>query len=274
VTAAGAAASALGLTLLLHYTATRAFDLPRENPVPGGIKVIRLDAGGPSPPWVEADSRRVLVVKDGAAWIAVVGIPLSAAPGERTVTVRDGTPRTIRFEVGEKRYTTQSLKVAPKQVNLSKSDLERVGAERARIDRVLGQYSDTPPQALRLPQPVPGPRSSSFGSRRIFNGESRNPHSGMDIASPAGTAVRLPVAGVVADTGDYFFNGNTVLIDHGRGLISMYCHLSAIDVRPGEHLAAGARIGAVGKTGRATGPHLHWGVALNGVWVDPELFVP
>jgi murein DD-endopeptidase MepM/ murein hydrolase activator NlpD len=182
-------------------------------------------------------------------------------------------PQTIAFSVGSKQYASQSLKVAPRQVNLSKADLARVAGERVRIERALGQFSEPPPESLDLRQPVPGPRSSSFGMRRIFNGESRNPHSGMDIAAPAGTPVLVPVGGIVVDTGEYFFNGNTVFVDHGRGLISMYCHLSAIDVKPGQRLAAGTRIGAVGMTGRATGPHLHWGLSLNRVWVDPELFV-
>lgn len=249
------------------------FDLPHQSAVPGGVELIRLD-GGNAVPYVEADDHRVLVVQDGAAWVAVIGIPLSAPLGPRRVIVRDSAGRhELEFTVGDKRYASQSLKVPPRQVNLSKADLTRVAGERLRIDRALERYSEPPPESLHLPQPVPGPRSSSFGMRRIFNGEARNPHSGMDIAAPVGTPVRVPIGGTVVDTGEYFFNGNTVFIDHGRGLISMYCHLSAIDVKVGQRVAAGERLGAVGMTGRVTGPHLHWGLALNRAWVDPELFV-
>jgi murein DD-endopeptidase MepM/ murein hydrolase activator NlpD len=251
-----------------------ALDLPQELAVPGGVKIIRLDSTG-SMPYVEADDHRVLVLQDGDQWVAVVGIPLSAPLGVRHVTVRSANGvRIVDFTVGDKRYASQSLKVAPRQVDLSPADLARVSAERVRIDHALSHWTEPPPESLRLPQPVPGPRSSSFGMRRIFNGESRNPHSGMDIAAPAGTPVLAPIAGTVVDTGEYFFNGNTVFLDHGRGLISMYCHLSAIDVKPGQRVASGTRLGAVGMTGRATGPHLHWGLSLNRAWVDPALFLP
>jgi murein DD-endopeptidase MepM/ murein hydrolase activator NlpD len=207
--------------------------------------------------------------------VAVIGIPLSAPLGPHQAIVRGSNGRQVfDYAVGDKRYVTQSLKVAPGQVNLSAKDLARVNAEKIRIDHALSAWSEPPPESLRLAQPVPGPRSSSFGSRRVFNGESRNPHSGMDIAAPTGTPVRVPIAGTVVETGAFFFNGNAVFVDHGRGLISMYCHLSAIDVQPGQRIAAGTRIGAVGMTGRATGPHLHWGLILNRAWVDPELFQP
>ncbi|HEX5673933.1 MAG TPA: M23 family metallopeptidase, partial [Azonexus sp.] len=121
--------------------------------------------------------------------------------------------------------------------------------------------------------PASGPLSSRFGLRRIFNGQPRNPHAGLDVAVGAGAPVRAPAAGVVANAGDYFFNGNTVFIDHGQGLITAYMHLSRIDVRAGQPVKKGESLGAVGATGRVTGPHLHWAVILNNTPVDPELFL-
>ena len=252
----------------------RGLELPRESAVPGGVKLLRLEAAGDIAPRVEADGHRALVVRDGDAWIAVVGIPLSAPVGNMQVEVYAASgPHPVVFTVVDKRYLTQSLKVAPGQVNLSAKDLARVNRERAILNGALEHWSIAAPASLRWSPPVPGVRSSSFGMRRVFNGEARNPHTGMDIAAATGTPVSAPADGTVLDTGNYFFTGNTVLIDHGEGLISMYCHLSAIDVQPGQRVEAGARIGAVGMTGRATGPHLHWALSLNRAWVDPELFL-
>jgi murein DD-endopeptidase MepM/ murein hydrolase activator NlpD len=263
----------VAMLLAVGPSLTWCYELPRENAVPGGVKIIRLGAGS-SRPYVDADGHRALVVQDGANWVAVIGIPLSAPLSARRVIVHGAEGRReVEFVVGEKHYASQSLKVAPAKVDLSSDDLARANRDLLQINDALNRWTDDEPQMLRMPQPVPGIRSSSFGLRRVFNGESRNPHSGMDIAAPIGTPVKVPIAGTVIDTGNFFFNGNTVFVDHGRGLISMYCHLSAIDVTPGQRVAAGTVLGEVGMTGRVTGPHLHWGLSLNRAWVDPELFV-
>jgi murein DD-endopeptidase MepM/ murein hydrolase activator NlpD len=250
-----------------------AFELPKESAVPGGIKIIRLESQGDALPYVEVDGNRALVVKDGQRWTAVIGIPLSATLGSESVYVRGADRQRQEFVVTFKRYATQSLNVAPGKVDLSAEDLARVTKEKPVIEHALSRWSDEQPQTLRMEQPIPGVRSSSFGMRRIFNGQSRNPHAGMDIAAPTGTPVKAPLVGTVIDTGNFFFNGNTVFLDHGRGVISMYCHLSAISVHAGQKVAVGDTLGAVGMTGRVTGPHLHWGLSLNRAWVDPELFV-
>jgi murein DD-endopeptidase MepM/ murein hydrolase activator NlpD len=254
----------------------QALDLPRESRVPGGVAVIDLGASVELPGAVTFNGHGAPVMKNGATWVAIVGIPLDTAPGRHAATLQPdrGDARPLEFTVTDKRYAEQRLKVAnPRHVEPSKEDLERIERERKRIDAALGNFAaDRSPQFV-MRAPVDGRRSSSFGLRRFFNDQPRNPHTGMDIAAPTGTPIVSPAPGVVTDTGDYFFNGNTVFLDHGRGVVTMYCHLSRIDVKPGDEVDTGTPLGLVGATGRVTGPHLHWGVAVNRAMVDPALFL-
>jgi Peptidase family M23/Peptidase family M23 N-terminal domain len=247
-----------------------------SHPVPGGVVTLDLGPSPTRPSVSQPNGVPVLVMGDATGWKAVVGIPLSATPGSGQVLVRRGErdePERKSFAIDSTQYAEQRLTVAPGKVDLSKADLARYERERSHQAKVIATYSDAPPPDLALRQPVQGPRSSSFGLRRVFNGQARNPHSGMDIAAPTGTPVFAPRAGRVIDTGDYFFNGKTVWLDHGAGWLTMYCHLSDIQVKVGDQLASGERLGAVGATGRVTGPHLHWSVSLNRVMVDPSLFL-
>ncbi len=249
--------------------------LPRIAAVPGGVARVDL-GGGEAAPTATVDGRRVLVARDASKWVALVGIGLQTAPGASLpVRVVDaaGSRETI-VRVQSRRYATQHLKVAPKHVQLSADDLARHEREREHLQQVLRHWSEAPPPTLRLLAPAPGPRSSSFGLRRVFNGEARNPHGGMDIAAPTGTPAVAAAAGEVIDTGEYFFNGRTVIVDHGQGFLTLYCHLDRIASTAGAQLAAGEPIGTVGATGRVTGAHLHFSVYLNAAAVDPALFLP
>lgn len=255
--------------MLAAMTTTAA---PDHSPWPGGIAVIDVGPAEAPRPIVEFDEQRVLVTRSGDRWMAAVGIPLDTPTGE--MSIRVNTAREVAFEVRDHAYREQRLTVKNKKyVTPDEVQLERIGRERRIIDSALGNWRDVDVDSVALAPPVDGRRSSSFGLRRFFNDQPRSPHKGMDIAAAEGTVIAAPGNGIVTATGDYFFNGKTVIIDHGQGFVTMYCHLSKIGVDEGQQLETGETIGAVGATGRVTGPHLHFGTYLNGTAVDPALLL-
>lgn len=267
---------ALTLALLLlcgHGGTTLAADgLPLGSPVPGGVVLLPLDHRGDTPPEVRYQDRRVMTIRGTEGWTAVVGIPLEAKPGTHAIETRNGA--RIDFAVQNKDYAVQRLTLAnQRMVTPPQDELKRIFEETARINNAFATWSEDSIDTLPFSLPAEGPESSAFGLRRILNGEERRPHSGIDIAAPTGAPVHAPASGIVIDTGDYYFNGRTVFVDHGQGLITMYCHLEEIRVQSGQRLARGDLLGTVGMTGRATGPHLHWTVSLNNARVDPHLFL-
>jgi murein DD-endopeptidase MepM/ murein hydrolase activator NlpD len=265
-----------GSSVCLLFAGTlRAIDLPDAQAVPGGIALVQLPAGSDTTQ-VRFNKHPVLVAASGESYTAVVGLPLGTSPGTHSLTLRtlDGRQTSVDFRVNDKQYQTQHITIKDKRkVNPEKRDMQRIGREQQRIKRALANWDPQSPESLRFELPVEARVSSPFGLRRFFNEQPRKPHSGLDLAAAAGTPVHAPAAGHISDTGDFFFNGNTVFIDHGQGLVTMYCHLSRVDVKAGQQVQAGEVIGAVGQTGRVTGPHLHWGVSLNDARVDPLLFL-
>lgn len=263
--------------LVLPVLTAHAQDLPRENPVPGGIVIVPVAPDTEPAPVVHFDNQRVLVMPQDGKWQAVVGVPLSAAPGSQTLQVsdREGQRRELPFTVQPKEYAEQRLTIKERRmVEPSAEDLVRIEREQVVIRQLFATWTNLPLKSLQFRVPAQGRISSIFGLRRFFNNEPRQPHSGIDIAGPVGTPVAAPLAGTVVDTGEYFFNGKTVFIDHGQGLISMFNHMSRVTVKRGSRVGAGDKIGEIGMTGRVTGPHLHWTVSLNNSRVDPALFLP
>jgi murein DD-endopeptidase MepM/ murein hydrolase activator NlpD len=260
------------LSFAAHAAAT--LQLPRENRVPGGIAFIDLPASE-ARPIVSFQDRECAVIKRGDHWTALVGIPLATQPGAHKVVVESAKGKTnVTFQVKDKKYRTQYLTIKDqRKVEPNPDDLKRIYAETARSNAALSRFTATDAARFHLSAPIEGVRSDSFGSRRYFNGQPRHPHTGMDIAAPRGTPIHAPADGKVVEAGKFFYNGNTLYIDHGNGLVTMYCHLDTVAVKAGDVVKEGDLLGTVGSTGRVTGPHLHWGIALNRAMVDPALFL-
>ncbi|QWF71786.1 peptidoglycan DD-metalloendopeptidase family protein [Methylomonas paludis] len=255
---------------------TLAAALPQSLLVPGGIASIAVGNAHSPAPKVFYQNQRVLVSQDNGQWRALVGIPLSAAPGMHQISIQQGSAsQTAEFLVLDKHYPEQRLTISNKRMvdEMTPEDLKRIDAEKQLMAGVKATWTEQPVDT-HFHAPVDGRLSSLFGLKRFFNNVPRQPHNGLDIAAPPGTAILAPAAGTVLATGNFFFNGNTVFVDHGQGLLSVYLHMTQIDVQRGQHVQPGDRLGSVGATGRVTGPHLHWIVYLNQETVDPALFIP
>ena len=261
-------------TLLFSLSALAVYaeaDLP-HHAIPGGIVSITLDQSGATAPAVLFQNKSAMTIQNAQGeWVAVVGVPLDQS-GAIELAVND---KKISLPINDFPYEEQHIKIKEKRkVNPQKNDMTRISHEYNQMTPVYKSFNDGLANNWNsMLKPVDGPYSSAFGLKRFFNGQARKPHSGIDIAAPEGAPIKAPADGTIALTGDFFFNGNSVFIDHGQGLISMMCHLSRIDVKEGDVIKQGDLIGAVGKTGRATGPHLHWTVSLNNARVNPKLLL-
>ncbi len=212
-------------------------------------------------------------------YAGLLGLDLDDPAGRHDLIVTAVYPRRtdrhrLSVTVGKADYSVQRLTLPSAMVDLDAPTLMRVRAEAGALRRAFGSVLPNPLWRDAFRAPVAGTRSGRFGSRRVINGQSKKPHSGEDIAAPEGTPVSVMNDGIVRLTMDHFFTGNGVVVDHGLGLFSMYFHLSRVDVTQGQTVTGGQVLGAVGATGRATGPHLHWGVRLNGARVDPYALLP
>jgi murein DD-endopeptidase MepM/ murein hydrolase activator NlpD len=269
--------------------------------VPGGVAMVPLGQAA-TPPRVAFKGSEVLVMAHQNQWYALVGLSLDTQPGKYALSFLDSATHsnspTVQgnqsiqsvlqsiqadavqsielgsFEVRNKTYPAQHITLKNKrQVNPNPVDLARIKKELALQNEAYATFTDRTPSNILFDPPVKGRLSSPFGLQRFFNGEPRNPHSGLDFAVPTGTPVQTPASGRIILVGNYFFNGKTIFVDHGSGLISMFCHLSSIDRQVGDNVNRYDVIAKVGSTGRSTGPHLHWNVSLNNARVDPAIFL-
>jgi murein DD-endopeptidase MepM/ murein hydrolase activator NlpD len=246
--------------------------LPRESRVPGGVALISLQETSETAPQVMFGGAKVWVTRGAdTAWTAVVGVPLSAKPGAQSITVNG---RAETFTLRDKKYPVQKLTLNKAMVDPPKEVTARIERESKHLAGVRSTFSERAETNARFLLPALGRLSSRYGVARVLNGQPRSPHAGLDVAIPTGTPITAPADGVVLDADDYYFCGKTLFIDHGHGLITMHCHLSEFIANVGERVKQGQRVALSGATGRATGPHLHWSVYLNGVSVEPELFLP
>jgi len=255
-------------------------------------ELLRIDVSSPAPiETLEGEFLGGLVFlvrsEDGSLperWSGWAMIGLDEPPGLASVELRGraasghevlGT-RALTIEARE--FPEERLGVAPKYVEPPQEVQQRLARERVRLTAVYTERRPASPPATPFVRPVPGEQTSVFGTRRVFNGTPRSPHSGLDLRAATGTPVRSSGPGLVTLAMDLYYSGNTVIVDHGGGLFTIYAHLSALRVEPGDRAESGQVLGLSGATGRVTGPHLHWGAKIGdrpfdpAALLDPTLF--
>ncbi len=210
-----------------------------------------------------------------ARWRGLIGLDVETEPGPLTIAIagthltRDTITTTYTLDVSPASFRERHLKVEPKYVEPPPEVRARIEREAARLGAIYQSSTTDLVPDLEFVAPVPHRASSPFGARSVFNGVPLGRHSGVDFDSPAGAVIRAPSPGRIALVDDLYYTGNTVVMDHGRGLISVFAHMAKTTARADETVATGAPLGTVGATGRATGPHLHWTVRISGTRVDP-----
>lgn len=264
---------ALLLWSLSHCVSSLA--LPENHAVNGGLTIIPVDIKNQPEAYYHGNKIPVIPSTKPNQWLLIVAIPLNNNDPIQYIDIKKPVKTTIPFQISDKFYTTQYLTIKDlSKVDPQPEDKVRIEKETKKLARIFAQYSKTNPFQQQFAAPLRGPVSSLFGLKRVYNKQPRDPHSGLDIAAVQGEPIHAVNQGTVIETGDYFFTGNTVIIDHGMGVFSLYAHLSKILVQTGEQVKQGQELGLVGMTGRVTGPHLHWTMIVNQTLVEPLLFVP
>lgn len=261
--------------IVLVSSTSFAQTLPENHSVNGGVTIIPVDSK--QKPEAYFNDKRITVVDSPNAnqWLMVIGIPLDSKKEIQNIIVKNHNNAKVPFQVSEKFYPVQSLTISNKRkVDPYEKDKPIIEKQKKQLQAIFSNYSNNNPFKEKFIAPIKGPITSLFGLRRVYNNESRDPHSGLDIAAATGTPIKVIGTGKVVEAAEYFFTGNTVIIDHGRGVFSVYAHLNEFNVKTGDKVKQGQIIGKVGQTGRVTGPHLHWTMVMNGTIVDPLLFVP